>query len=61
MPTRTRVATAFFIVVCIGWMASSELSTRLPAGTSGRVVHAGGGNQVVRRWGLRAAALDRSR
>ncbi len=57
MPTRTRVATALLIVVCIGWIASSELATHQATGTSGRVVHAGGGDHVVRRWGLRAAAL----
>lgn len=49
MPTRTQVAAAFFIVLCIGWIASSGLSTSQAAGTSGRVVHAGGGDHVVRR------------
>jgi quercetin dioxygenase-like cupin family protein len=57
MPTRARVATAFFIAVGIGWIASSELATHQATGVSGRVVHAGGGDQVVRRWGLKAAAV----
>jgi quercetin dioxygenase-like cupin family protein len=56
MPTRTRVA-AFFLVVCFAWSAPRVLSTYQAPGTSGLVVHAGGGDHVVRRWGLKAAAL----
>lgn len=57
MPTRTLLATAFSIVVGMGWTASTGLSTHQTAAASGRVVHAGGGDHVVRRWGLKAAAL----
>jgi mannose-6-phosphate isomerase-like protein (cupin superfamily) len=55
MPLRTRIATAFFIV-CSGLIAAIALSPQA-ASPSGRVVHAGGGDHVVRRWGPKAAAL----
>jgi quercetin dioxygenase-like cupin family protein len=54
--TRAMLATVLFALCFVAWLRS-DTSTGRQAGAVGRIIPAGGGDHVVRRWGIPAAAL----